>query len=46
MAENSVAQLKDYFSTPEKPVAAREMMDFWNSCSDEEKAYYKSAELT
>lgn len=46
MAENSVSQLKDFFSTPEKPLNSNEMMDFWKSLSNEEKAYYKSVDLT
>lgn len=41
----SVADLKEFFSTSEKPVAAKEMMEFWKSLSDEEKEYYKNAEL-
>lgn len=46
MAENTVKELKEYFSTPEKPVNAREMMDFWQSLSEEEKEYYKVVDLT
>lgn len=42
---NSVAELKVYFSTTEKPVPAKEMMEFWKSLSDEEKEYYHNAEL-
>lgn len=45
MAENTVSQLKDYFSTTEKPVSAKEMMDFWSSLTLEEKEYYKTANL-
>lgn len=43
--DNTVKDLKAYFSTTEKPVSNTEMMDFWKSLSDEEKAYYKNAEL-
>lgn len=43
---NTVAQLKDYFGTDEKPVSAKEMMDFWKSLSEEQKEYYKTAELS
>lgn len=46
MAENSVKDLKDFFTTPEKPMAAKEMMDFWTSLSDEEKEYYKNVDLS
>lgn len=45
MAKNSVAALKAFFSTPEKPVSSKEMMDFWKSCTAEEKEYYQSAAL-
>ena len=45
MLGNSVADLKAYFSTEKKPVPAKEMMDFWKSLSEEEKEYYKQAEL-
>ena len=45
MAENSVAEIKAYFGTPDRPVPAQEMMAFWKSLSDEEKEYYKTAEL-
>lgn len=43
---NTVTQLKQFFSTPEKPVSAAEMVAFWRSCSEEEKAYYQSANLS
>lgn len=45
MAENNAQDLKKFFSTSEKPVSTKEMMAFWTSLSDEEKAYYKSADL-
>lgn len=44
--ENTVKELKEFFSTPDKPVTAPEFMSFWKSCDDEDKAYYKSADLT
>lgn len=43
---NSASQLKAFFSTPEKPVNAKEMMDFWKSLTDEEKEYYQNADLS
>lgn len=43
---NTVSQLKEFFSTPEKPCASREMMDFWKSLSDEDKKYYQAADLS
>jgi hypothetical protein len=42
---NSVKEIKDFFSTPEKPVNTTEMMQFWKSLSDDEKAYYQAADL-
>ena len=42
---NSAGQIKEFFATPENPVSAAEFMEFWKSCSDEEKDYYKSADL-
>lgn len=46
MAKNSVAALKAFFSTADKPVSTKEMMDFWKPLSDEEKAYYQTADLS
>jgi hypothetical protein len=43
---NSAVQLKDYFSTPDRPVSAKEMTEFWKSLSDEEREYYKTADLS
>lgn len=45
MSENTAVQLKKFFSTPEKPVSASEMSEFWKSLTDEEKAYYKASDL-
>lgn len=42
---NTVKELKEFFSTPERPVSAKEMMDFWKSMSEEERKYYLEAEL-
>lgn len=43
---NAVMDLKKYFSTPEKPVSSAEMMTFWKSLSDGDKAYYLAADLS
>jgi len=43
---NTVAELKEFFSTSAKKVDAKEMMEFWKSLSEEEKEYYKSAKLS
>lgn len=43
---HTVSDLKEYFSTSEKPVLAKEMMEFWKSLSDEEKEEYKKADLS
>lgn len=45
MAENSAMDLKKFFSTEEKPVSTAEMMAFWKTLTDEEKAEYKAAKL-
>lgn len=44
-AEHTVAEIKKFFGTDEKPVDAREMMDFWNSLTDDEKAVYRKSDL-
>lgn len=41
----SVKELKEFFSTPERPVGAAEMMTFWKSLSDQEKREYLAADL-
>jgi hypothetical protein len=46
MAENSAGDLKKFFETPEKKLTTKEFMDFWSSLTDEEKDYYKSADLS
>jgi hypothetical protein len=43
--DNSLKEIKEFFSTPEKPVGNTEMAQFWKSLTDDEKAYYKSAPL-
>ena len=43
--KNTVAQLKTFFGTPDRPVSANEMMIFWKSLSEEEKAFYLAADL-
>jgi hypothetical protein len=43
---HSVADLKEWFGQGSRKVEAKEMMEFWKSLSDEEKEYYKTAELS
>lgn len=43
---NNMKDLKDFFSTPEKPCGLTEMKEFWESLSDEEKEEFKNADLT
>ena len=45
MAANTIKELKDFFSTPEKPCSAAEFMEFWKPMTDEEREYYKNADL-
>lgn len=42
---NSVKELKDWFGQGSRPVSAKEMMDFWKSCSDADKAEFQAAKL-
>ena len=46
MAENTVVALRKYLGTDEKPVSAKEMMDFWNNLTEEEKAEFKETDLS
>lgn len=46
MAENTMKDLKEFFNSPEKPVSLSEIKEFWESLSDEEKVYYKNADLS
>lgn len=43
--ENTITDLKKFLSTDDRPVSTQEFMDFWKSCTDEEKAEFKKAEL-
>ena len=38
--QNSVTELSKYFGT-----TAKEFMEFWKTLSEEEKEYYKNADL-
>jgi hypothetical protein len=42
---NTLKDLKEFFSVPEKPVNNTEMVEFWKSLSDEEKEEYKNVDL-
>lgn len=44
--ENSVVQLMNFFGTPERPVKPAEFREFWDACSDEEKAEFRKADLS
>lgn len=46
MAENSMTDLRAYFSTPDKPCPMAEFSEFYKSLTDEEKAEFKAADLT
>ena len=43
--ENTLRELMDAFSCEGRQVSAAEFNVFWKSCTDEQKAYYKSASL-
>lgn len=40
--DTPIQRLKAFFSIPGRPVETKEFMEFWKSCSDEDKAYFKS----
>ena len=40
-SKNSIADLKRYLGTPERPVSNQEMQEFWSSLTDEEKVEFK-----
>lgn len=44
-AENSIVDLKKFLSTSERPVSMDEFKQFWDSCTDEEKAEFKKQPL-
>jgi len=44
--KNSLKDLKEFFSTEGKPVTTQEIQDWYRSLSEEEKDYYKNAELS
>lgn len=43
--ENSLKDIREFFGTPDRPVNPTELKEFWQSLTDEEKNYYKSAPL-
>lgn len=44
--QNSPKELIAAFGTEERPVSIGEFRDFWVSLSEEEKEYFRTAELT
>lgn len=42
---NSMSDIKKFLSTPDRPVSAKEAIEFWETLSEEEKNYYRNAEL-
>lgn len=43
--ENSLMDLKRFLGTPDRPVSALEMSEFWKACTEEEKEEFKSTPL-
>jgi hypothetical protein len=43
--ENTLGEIMKYLSTPERKVSSAEFQEFWRSCTEEEKAEFKRAEL-
>jgi hypothetical protein len=44
-SKNSIVELKQYLSVPDRPVSLDEFTQFWNSCTDQEKAEFKRTQL-
>jgi hypothetical protein len=43
--ENTLGEIMRYLSTAERKVSSAEFQEFWKSCTEEEKAEFKRAEL-
>jgi hypothetical protein len=43
--KNNIAEIKRFLSTPEQPLTMDEFKEFWESCSEEEKEEFRTAEL-
>jgi hypothetical protein len=43
---NTPVQIKAALGTEERPVSATEFKEFWMSLTNEEREYYKNAELS
>jgi hypothetical protein len=43
--KNTIKELMAAFGTLERPVSVTEYRDFWNSLTDAEKEYYKTAKI-
>jgi len=46
MAESKLAELKKFFSTPEKPLSIADFKAEWDQLSDEEKQWFREQDLT
>lgn len=42
---NSIVDIKQFLSTPDKPVSTAEFTEFWKSLTEEEKEAFKREEL-
>lgn len=42
---NDTKTLIAFFSTEDRPVSASEFMAFWKSLTEEQKEYYRNAEI-
>lgn len=45
MAENTVWTIRKFFSTEDNQVTPKEMKEFWESLSEQEKEFYRTADL-
>jgi hypothetical protein len=46
MAENNMLEIKKAFESETKPLSMEEFKEFWNSLTETEKVWLKSADLS
>lgn len=43
--QNKLKDIREFFGTPERPVDASELVEFWESLTNEEKDEFRRSEL-
>lgn len=46
MILNSIADIKKYFASGDKPMTSAEFLEEWNALTDEDKKWFKEQDLT